>query len=183
MPPLASLAASLLVASPPLAACGPPARFRRRRRRPSLPSAYPQPTLSLPSNPFPGGGDAAAAVLCSMLIVPLGLRAPHTHSWPRRPWRPAPPHTASQAKPVARSRVEPPGAVPLGAAAAPPSARGQKRSREGDTQDAETAAQGPAAEKNALNFLLTPRSSHTLNLFFSSKCVTHFTRWQSRRPT
>jgi hypothetical protein len=53
MPPLASLAASLLVASPPLAACGPPCRFRRRRRKPSLPSAYPQPTLNLPSNAFP----------------------------------------------------------------------------------------------------------------------------------
>jgi hypothetical protein len=152
MPPLASLAASLLVASPPLAACGPPARFRHGGGGPaypqpilSLPSAYPR-ILSHPARGDGGGGDAAAGVLCSMLIVPLGLRAPHTHSWPRRPWRPAPPHTASQAKPVARSRVEPPGAVPLGAAAAPPSARGQKRSREEDTQDAETAAQGPTAK-------------------------------------
>ena len=128
MPPLASLAASLLVASPPLAACGPPARFRHGGGGPaypqpilSLPSAYPR-ILSHPARGDGGGGDAAAGVLCSMLIVPLGLRAPHTHSWPRRPWRPAPPHTASQAKPAARSLAKLPGAAPLGAAAARPSA-------------------------------------------------------------
>ena len=82
MPPLASLAASLLVASPPLAACGPPCRFRRRRRKPSLPSAYPQPTLSLPSNPFPSRSRRRRRRGCwRCRALQYANRAP----WPARP--------------------------------------------------------------------------------------------------
>ena len=82
MPPLASLAASLLVASPPLAACGPPCRFRRRRKRPSLPAAYPQPTLSLPSNPFPSRSRRRRRRGCwRCRALQYANRAP----WPARP--------------------------------------------------------------------------------------------------
>jgi hypothetical protein len=80
MPPLASLAASLRVASPSYP-----------QPTLSLPSAYPQPTLSLPSA-YPlilshpargdggGGGDAAAGELggesARRLAAPGGLRPP-----------------------------------------------------------------------------------------------------------
>ena len=78
MPPLASLAASLLVASPPPAACGPPCLSRQRRRKPSLPSAYPQPTLSLPSNAFPSRSRRrrACGESARRLAAPGGLRPP-----------------------------------------------------------------------------------------------------------
>ena len=90
MPPLASLAASLLVASPPPAACGPPCLSRQRRRKPSLPSAYPQPTLSLPSNPFPSRSRRRRRR--------RGCR--RWRAWrrvcssPRRPRRPVAPHAS-----------------------------------------------------------------------------------------
>ena len=127
---------------------GLPCRFRRRRRRPSLPAAYHQPTLSLPSNPAWSPRCAAAACNqghCSEHREHRGSEASGS---------------ASQAKPAASSQAKPWAAPP--GAAGPPEAgagpkqpqssalsstgRGGKRGREETTQGAATAAPGPPAK-------------------------------------
>ena len=152
MPPLASLAASLLVASPPPAACGPPCLSRQRRRKPSLPSAYPQPTLSLPSNPFPSRSRRRRRRGCRRWRAWRRFR-----SWPLPSchWWPAPPHAArgdagGGPAHLPHSLLSNPFLSPRCAAAACRQGDG-KRSKKvepgaGTALPGGTAAQGPAAK-------------------------------------
>jgi hypothetical protein len=124
---------------------GLPCRFRRRRRRPSLPAAYHQPTLSLPSNPAWSPRCAAAACNqghCSEHREHRGSEASGS---------------ASQAKPAASSQAKP-GATPPGAAAPPGAGAGQ---------GAGTAAPGPPAK-----VCLVRASAPVRSLFLSLACPT-----------